>query len=60
MMRETRTSQMSISSLEDERDEQVERAVEDVEVELERHGGCGDGAGVSAHRRRLSSRHRAV
>src|SRR5665647_2017645 len=38
--------------LEDQRDEQVERPVEHVEVELERDGRCGDG-GVSEHRRRL-------
>src|SRR5665648_357573 len=38
--------------LEDQRDEQVERPVEHVEVELERDGRSGDG-GVSEHRRRL-------
>src|SRR5665647_2017647 len=38
--------------LEDQRDEQVERPVEHVEVELERDGRRGDG-GVSEHRCRL-------
>ena len=37
----------------DQRDQQVERSVEDVEVELEHHGRCSDGAGLSTHRRRL-------
>jgi hypothetical protein len=39
--------------LEDQRDEQVERPVEHVEVELERDARCGDGGGLSGHRRRL-------
>jgi hypothetical protein len=37
----------------DQGDEQVERPVEDVEVELQRDGRCGDGGGFSAQGRRL-------